>query len=336
MNKLVAMGVMMAAGAGLTTGAVGAAEAPVVPQPDGGAAATAPIVVSPPQATLVTEQEMFGSGPSGSGNELPDCAALTYFDWNTGTCAPTSSPAPQGTVPLSYDAACPVQGDLETAFTTPGEMRTLVECILPVAEEWLSWEYAGLTPAPEWQSLSSTLLPNNILYVPTGVSVESDENCGGYSDADLAYCMIDGNIYLGEAALWRDYNQHGDADIWGTISHELGHRVQHVANRRLPATENEKIPAENQADCFSGAFLDYAARHRYIDSAATGDDLFDLFVGLFNIGEQVGDDQSHGTIDQRIRAFFVGYNSSDSSGVFDCAFYLTDVSIIPPQFQTQG
>ena len=57
-----------------TTGAVGAAEAPVVPQPDGGAAATAPIVVSPPQATLVTEQEMFGSGPSGSGNELPDCA----------------------------------------------------------------------------------------------------------------------------------------------------------------------------------------------------------------------------------------------------------------------
>ncbi|MET0910481.1 MAG: hypothetical protein ABWZ99_13535, partial [Ilumatobacteraceae bacterium] len=115
------------------------------------------------------------------------------------------------------------------------------------------------------------------------------------------------------------------------ISHEMGHRVQHVAgaDRSNPDVPNEQIPAENQADCFSGAFLDFAARNHYIDVTVTGDDLVDLFDGLFNIGEPAFEGRSHGTIDQRIRAFFVGYNSADDWGVFECDRYITDVTIVP-------
>jgi hypothetical protein len=58
----------------------------------------------------------------------------------------------------------------------------------------------------------------------------------------------------------------------------------------------------------------------------------DLFSGLFSIGEADSGERTHGTIDQRIRAFFVGYNSDDSWGVFECDRYLTDVTIIPARF----
>ncbi len=157
-----------------------------------------------------------------------------------------------------------------------------------------------------------------------------------YSDMDEAYCPVDGYIYLGEAAMWRDYNEHGDADIWGTIAHEWGHRIQQLTGGRGSATANEQIPFENQADCFSGALLDYSARFTARDAPSTPDDIFDLFIGLFEIGDpRIGlDTQNHGTIDQRLRAFYVGYNSADNLGAWACDFYVTSESIIPPSRQT--
>ena len=45
--------------------------------------------------------------------------------------------------------------------------------------------------------------------------------------------------------------------------------------------------------------------------------------------------QNHGTIDQRIRAFYVGYNSPDNQGAWACDFYVTSGSIIPPSRTNQ-
>ena len=267
---------------------------------------------------------MFGTGSAGSLTPTPDCPRLQFVTVQDDAyvCAPTSLPVPEGTVALSLDAPCPVSGNLETAFTQSSEMKTLLECILPIAVDWLSWEYQDETLAPpsEWKSLSQSLLPLDFIYVPANVVVEEafgGQHCGGYdSTTALHYCPQDGNIYFGEELLWFTYTNYGDADLWGSISHEMGHRVQHVAgaDRSNPDVPNEQIPAENQADCFSGAFLDFAARNHYIDVTVTGDDLVDLFDGLFNIGEPAFEGRSHGTIDQRIRAFFVGYNSADDWG----------------------
>jgi len=296
---------------------------------------------------------LFGTGPSGSGPSVPDCPVGQFvtLDQSTDTfvCAIETTPVPPGAVALATDAACPVPGDLEVAgadpdgdgpqeapktFTDPTQMKTLLECILPLAVEWMTWEYGSLTPPPEWQSESGTLLPLNFYYVPTGVTGGgdswADEHCV-YDDTSEQYCPSDGNIYLGEQQIWADYNDHGDADVYGTISHEMGHRIQQVANAHNPNPDvpNEEIPSENMADCFSGAFLVYAERQGYIDAVASGDDLIDLFVGLFEIGDVLGAEQTHGTIDQRIRAFFVGYNAP-TRGVWDCDFYYTDgVTIVP-------
>ena len=129
--------------------------------------------------------------------------------------------------------------------------------------------------------------------------------------------------------MWFVYEKFGDATILSIIAHEWGHRIQHVAQLPDSATLNEQIPYENQADCISGAFFDYLQRFVGIDSVATPDDLVDLFSGLYSVGEDVSDQQNHGTIDQRIRAFFLGYNSFNSSGAWDCDFYVTGGSIVP-------
>lgn len=294
---------------------------------------------APPNDVATVDAEMFGTGVSGSlPYSIPDCPSLTQVDVDASgdnfLCVPLASPVPQSTVQLVTDGSTCTVGagvDLEGAFTQPTQMRTLVECVLPVAIAWMQFEYGNdaLTAPTEWSSLSGSLLPNNFVYVPTGAV--SPYGCGTTDDYMLAYCSWDGNIYLSEVVLWETYQRHGDGDVWGSISHEIGHRVQHVANFRARPRDNhnESIPAENQADCFSGAFLNYANRQGYIDAVTTGDDLNDLFDGLFAIGEQEGADQNHGTIDQRIRAFFVGYNSSAGWGVFACSSYVTDVSIVP-------
>lgn len=299
--------------------------------------ATAPPATTPAtvaaEAQPIAEAEMFGTGPSGTGPEYPECGPGAIFDTETVTCTPDPMPVPPGTIPLRTDQVCPITTDLEPAFTSAEQMGALLECILPLAVAWLTFEYAGTTVPAEWGATSTSLLPNNFIYVPTGVS--GTHGCD-FSDRSLSYCMLDGNVYFGEQQLWADFNNHGDADLWGSISHEMGHRVQHMAGSRIPNSERELIPTENQADCFSGAFLDFAARYGNIDSSETGDDLIDLFVGLFNIGEPDSDQRTHGTIDQRIRAFFVGYNSGDDAGVFDCDFYVTDMSIVPVSFQPGG
>ena len=290
----------------------------------------------PEPGTWTEDGDLFGMGVSGSRDySIPDCPTLTSVDVqdNQFVCVPTSSPMPQGTEALPLVAQCPVPTgtNVEGFFTDPSQMRQLAACVLPLAREWLAWEYQSdtLTPPAEWIPQSASLLPNNFVYIPSGI--EGPSGCSDrISDRSLAYCSFDGNIYLGEQALWRTYSR-GDADVWSAIAHEMGHRVQHVANFRAMSVDNdnESIPRENQADCFSGAFMTYAARFGRIDTVATGDDLIDLFNGVFNIGEQEGVEQTHGTIDQRVRAFFVGYNSSGGRGVFDCEFFITDVSIVP-------
>ncbi len=97
------------------------------------------------------------------------------------TCQQTSTPLPPGTVELATDAACPITGDLEHpdpaneevfTFTEPSQMRTFIECIIPEAIEWMTWEYGGSLDVPtEWAgSQATSLAPNHWLYVPTGIS----------------------------------------------------------------------------------------------------------------------------------------------------------------------
>ena len=62
-------------------------------------------------------------------------------------------------------------------------------------------------------------------------------------------------LRLGEQQIWADYNDHGDADVYGTISHEMGHRIQQVANAHNPNPDvpNEEIQAYVKRALTTGA-----------------------------------------------------------------------------------
>jgi predicted metalloprotease len=120
------------------------------------------------------------------------------------------------------------------------------------------------------------------------------------------------------------------------VAHEFGHRIQHVANRKVSSADDPRadIPSENMADCIAGAYVAWSYRHGRLDMRE-GDDLTDAFNGMLSAGEDEHEGRSHGTIDQRIRAFFVGYNSNPGRGLFDCDWYWTDddgTSIVPTRF----
>ena len=71
--------------------------------------------------------------------------------------------------------------------------------------------------------------------------------------------------------------------------------------------------------------MDVAARQGWSD---VQDDITDLPGAFIVAGEIEGPDRTHGTIDQRVRAFFVGYNNDLS--LFDCNFLVTDMMLTTP------
>lgn len=83
--------------------------------------------------------------------------------------------------------------------------------------------------------------------------------------------------------------------------------------------------AENQADCVSGAFLRYLATLGFMTE---GDDEIDIARTLIDIASAESDDRDHGTVDQRMRAFYAGYNST--AGLYACNYLSTNVVLINP------
>ena len=139
---------------------------------------------------------LFGTGASGTGAVLPDCpdgqvVAPADESSSSFNCIPMTIPIVDGVVPLATDATCPVQGDLEHSgpdpdddtanggvngpleapmtFTDPTQMKTLLECILPIAVRWMTYEYEGsLTPPPEWESIERHIDAAELLLRPYG------------------------------------------------------------------------------------------------------------------------------------------------------------------------
>ena len=256
--------------------------------------------------------DIFGIGTSGTGLPFPVCDATTTVAPDTNVCVPLAVLVPPGTQQMVRDGStCPQVEDLEGAFTQPGQMRVFIECVIPGIDLWIASAYLdGMPP------------PNNYLYVPTG-SAGGAFGCE-YNEHSLFYCFLDGNVYLGEVAIWQLYS-FGDAAPVMVLAHEIGHRFQHVRSMNRSMSERESIPKENQADCVAGVFMDVAARAGWSD---VQDDITDLPGALIVAGEIEGPGRTHGTIDQRVRAFFIGYNNDES--LFDCNFLVTDVMLTTP------
>ena len=130
-----------------------------------------------------------------------------------------------------------------------------------------------------------------------------DTPCGpALTEQGPAYCPDDGTLYypLDWLLDGRTLAQYGDAAVEWAIAHEIAHNAQvQMANLGVPGVDViPGVQTELQADCLAGT---------YVDQAITQPG--DIEAALAAIGESGS--PGHGSSQQRIAAFELGYNTGD-------------------------
>jgi predicted metalloprotease len=125
-----------------------------------------------------------------------------------------------------------------------------------------------------------------------------------------AYCAADGTVYYSTA--WAPNDPAAELLWWTVLSHEWGHHIQWQTDTGVSTV----FEAEQQADCFAGAYMRHAADIGLVSSVAV--------TQALQITQAAGDvafllpheAPSHGTRSERALAFMTGMNG----GVGDCGF----------------
>ncbi len=213
---------------------------------------------------------------------------------------------------ISAKSACSVAGDLDGAFTGSSQMLGYLECVLPEIEGWIDQQYLNMPH------------PSSYRFVPRGMRGSTRAGCP-FDENALQYCLGDQAVFLGEAAVWRLYRGIGDAAPALVVAHELTHHFQNQIGMRSATTANEQIRYENQADCGAGAFMAYARQQGLLGG---NDDVRELATALVEVGESEGPRQSHGTVEQRLKSFYLAYSSSLQSPMVACNAFVPETPII--------
>ena len=150
------------------------------------------------------------------------------------------------------------------------------------------------------------------------------------------YCPADQKVYI-DLSFYRDlkqrHNAPGDFAQAYVVAHEVGHHVQtitgisqrvHQQKARVSKTQANQLSVrqELQADCFSGVWANRAQQKKQI--LERGD-----IAEALNAATSIGDDRlqqqaqgyvvpesfTHGTSEQRVRWFRIGFESGD---IADC------------------
>ncbi|HEY0641389.1 MAG TPA: neutral zinc metallopeptidase [Pseudonocardiaceae bacterium] len=108
--------------------------------------------------------------------------------------------------------------------------------------------------------------------------------------------------------------RYGPMAVVLVLAHEIGHAVQ--TRLRLIGRETPTIVAEQQADCFAGAFMRYVAEGRSPHfTLATGNGLNQVLAAIFQLRDQVGDELTargaHGSAFDRVAAFQFGFTEGN-------------------------
>jgi predicted metalloprotease len=125
-----------------------------------------------------------------------------------------------------------------------------------------------------------------------------------------AYCAADQTVYYSTA--WAPNDESAEILWWTVLSHEWGHHIQWLVDTGVSTT----YEAEQQADCFAGAYMRHAEELGLVSPDAVS-------VGL-SITQSAGDvwfllpedSPAHGNKSERALAFMTGMNS----GVTGCGF----------------
>ena len=179
-----------------------------------------------------------------------------------------------------------------------------------------------------WSQVYSDTFGDEFAPVDDLISWDSDGFdgmfCGDstFGLVNAGFCLDDNTIGWDRGVLLpalRDAN--GDMAVAMVLAHEYGHAVQDHA--RMLDTDTPVLVAEQQADCFAGAYMRWVAEgHSPRFTLNTGDGLNDVLAAviafrdpLFNVGDITAGLDEHGSAFERISAFQFGF----TDGVGSCA-----------------
>ena len=125
-----------------------------------------------------------------------------------------------------------------------------------------------------------------------------------------AYCAADRTVYYSTA--WAPNDASAEILWWTVLSHEWGHHIQWQADTGVSTV----FEAEQQADCFAGAYMSHAQANGLVSPLAVT-----LALNLTQSAGDVSfllphDAPAHGSSAERALAFISGMNGD----VTDCGF----------------
>ncbi|WP_375488446.1 peptidase [uncultured Mycobacterium sp.] len=172
-----------------------------------------------------------------------------------------------------------------------------------------------------WTQTYSGTFKGSFTPIDTLVSYDSRDPaspmiCGDetYHEANAFYCRARNLMAWDRGVLVPTGQRYfGDMSIPALIAHEYGHAVQrmaHLTNRKTPT-----VVAEQQADCFAGAYMRWVAEgHSPRFRVSTGDGLDHVLAGAITIRDPIVTpedsdmvEEGHGTALDRVSAFQMGF-----------------------------
>ena len=138
--------------------------------------------------------------------------------------------------------------------------------------------------------------------------------CGRAPDGNAFFCRASNSIYYDIDLLNDARDDIGDFAPATIIAHEWGHAIQ---SQRGWFRGNTTLALEQQADCFAGAYTQYASTQGLLDDGDEQEAL-DLFESITDRSR--ASVRTHGTTRQRLAAF----NTGLESGVDACLELLQD------------
>lgn len=137
--------------------------------------------------------------------------------------------------------------------------------------------------------------------------------CGVMNNWNAQYCPRNHSIYLNEPFVRRINHQVGDFAAITVLAHEYGHAVQRLLG--LSTVSRYPVQDELQVDCFAGFYAQDANRRKLLDPG----DIPEATAQSYASGDPAFDLNAHGTPNQRVRAFHLGFDQ----GFQSCLSYST-------------
>jgi uncharacterized protein len=137
--------------------------------------------------------------------------------------------------------------------------------------------------------------------------------CGRMGNWNAQYCPRNYAIYLNEPFVYRVDSRIGDFAAVTVLAHEYGHAVEFALG--LSAINRYPVQDELQADCFAGVYAQDAMSRKLLDPS----DIPEATAQSYSSGDTSFDFNSHGTPQQRVKAFQLGY----VKGFRSCLIYST-------------